>query len=361
MTTMRAPLHTLARRTLAAGVFVALAATTALAAPALATTGPSAAAATALPAADNDVITWSVKPEPTRDEPVRTSYSYDLKKGQVIEDTLEVRNYNKTPLELDVYASDGFNSPDGTLDLLKADEKPTDIGTWVTIKTTRLKIPALASVDVPFTVRVPSETEPGDHIGGIVTSFVSTTKSQGTSPVQLDRRLGTRLLVRVDGPLNPQLAITNMKTSYDGTLNPAGSGTMTATYTVTNNGNVRMAADQAIKVSSPLGFPSRQLRLDRTAELYPGNSLTLTQVIANVWPTVRSSTKLTLVPQPTREGDTFGTDLATSASAGTWTIPWTLLLLLAVGALTMKLRQRARGLGELPAPQHLVAAGQVAP
>ncbi len=176
---------------------------------------------------------------------------------------------------------------------------------------------------------VPGNAESGDHTGGIVTSFVAPGAAEDGKPVVLDRRLGSRVQVRIDGELRPKLEITEVKTAFDGTLNPVGKSSMDLTYTVTNTGNVRMAAEQVVGTKGPLGLAGRKATLDRMPELLPGNSLTLSAKVPGVYPTIHTSASLRLHPVATRAGDTFGADVAPAAkTSGVWTVPWATFLML---------------------------------
>ncbi len=179
---------------------------------------------------------------------------------------------------------------------------------------------------------VPSNAESGDHTGGIVTSYIAPGQDDDGQPVKLDRRLGSRVQVRVDGELRPGLSITDFQTSYDGTANPAGKGDMTVTYTVTNTGNVRMSALQTFKVAGPFGLSGKTADLNLMPELLPGNSLTMSSTLSGVWPILRNSADLEVRPVPTRPGDNFPALKSAKASSGQWTIPWTLVFLLLLGA-----------------------------
>lgn len=320
------------------------------------TVGAEAASTPGTAEPNDDLITWSVRPAPTKAEPIRNNYSYDVRKGQTIRDTFRVRNYTDETLPLTIYASDGFNAPDGALDLLKPEDKPTDVGSWIRLETEKLNIAPMKFVDVDFTMTVPELVEPGDHIGGIVTSYVSPSVDGQGSPIQLDRRLGARVQVRVEGPLQPGLAVTGLSTRWDGPTNPVGRGSMTTTYTVTNTGNVRLSGLPSIRVKSPLGFPSTTVRPPQTPELFPNNSITLTHVVDGVWPTFLSTTEVKVNPVAAREGDTFDRPTAGSASTRDLTIPWSLMILVALLTLGYKLWRRRQD-----ALRQSIAAGAAAP
>lgn len=212
-----------------------------------------AARATVPPSTDGatDSLTWSIRPTPTQAEPDRPNFSFGLKEGDSVSDSIRIRNFGTRKLALKIYASDALTTASGALDLLPASAKPKDVGAWTTLNRSSIEVEPTEYVDVPFTVRVPGAVESGDHTGGIVTSISTDGAAADGQPVILDRRLGSRIQVRVAGPLRPALEISNLRTRYSTTANPVGSGTINVTYTVKNTGNVRLAADQIVQVKGP--------------------------------------------------------------------------------------------------------------
>lgn len=302
----------------------------------------SSPAALPTPAAADDpdasTYTWGVDPKQRDDEPYRANFAFDLKPGQEVKDTVRVHNRSGGVIELRLYATDAYNSPTGALDLLAGDQDPKDVGDWISIAPATIRIAPAERREIDFTLRVPDNAEPGDHVGGIVTSLIR--EEGGPTAVTVDRRAATRVQVRVDGPLTPQLAITNLTTTWNGTLNPLGRGTVETSYTVTNTGNVRMGANQIIKAKSPIGFPSRTYRPDPIQELLPGSEISLTYAVDGVWPTFRTGTKVTLEAVPTVNNDDYNvTTAGDSASAGNWTIPWALIVALILAAVAWRIHQ----------------------
>ncbi len=283
------------------------------------------------PPADENTLTWSVRPTPVEGEPLRPNFLVDVPAGSVVEDSIRVKNFSKKELNVSIYASDARTTDSGALDLLPAAEKPRDVGAWIVLEKSELTIAAGDQVDVPFKMTVPENAESGDHVGGIVTSYIAPGVSEG-QPVKLDRRLGTRVQVRIEGPLNPGLAVVGMATKYEGTLNPLAKGKTIVSYTVKNTGNVRMAAKQRVKIKGLLGLGGKTTNLKDMPELLPGNSLTLNAVIPGVLPTFRSSVNVQLSPIPSRDGDNFDKVRLASASGSNFTPPWGYLLVLALAA-----------------------------
>lgn len=295
---------------------------------------------------EDATLTWSVRPTPTDEEPERPNFSYEIDAGETIRDSLRVRNFGPEELPLVVYASDAVVTPNGALDLLPAGEAPKDVGAWVRLGSGLVTVPPGEFVDIPFVVTVPADAESGDHSGGIVTSLVSESTDEEGEPVRLDRRLGSRMHVRVSGELWPELAVTDLAVSYEGRANPVGSGSMRVSYTVENVGNVRLAAEQRLRIRGLAGLGGKEVELEATPELLVGSSLSFDVEVGGVWPTFRTEVVVELAPYPTREGDEFDPEvLAASSSARTWTIPWalivTLLVVVLVG-LVVRWRRRQR-------------------
>jgi len=277
-------------------------------------------------------LTWSVRPTPTEAQPERPNFSFDLDDGATVQDSVRVRNFGNQPLTMAIYASDALTTKSGALDLLPAAKQPRDVGAWISLAANGIEVAPNEFVDVPFTLVVPPGTLSGDHTGGIVTSVSTPVRDATNTPVMLDRRLGTRVQVRVNGPLRPRLEITELSAEYGNTLNPVGAGTLDVTYTIRNTGNVRVTAGQSLKVTGAFGLTTREVRLGDMPELLPTNSLTFTAKLDDVWPTVHLGVEVEVRPRTTSDrGPLPVTVAAATRSAGVWAIPWVLLAILVIG------------------------------
>lgn len=288
----------------------------------------SALAQEAPSATPDQNLTWSVRPVPTDTDPERPNYVYDVEAGVTIRDAIRIRNYGNTPLPLVIYASDGRTTPTGALDLLPAGAQSVGVGLWITFEHNQVVVPEQGHIDVPFTIAVPAIAEAGDHTGGVVTSLISPVVD-AAQPVVVDRRLGSRVHVRVAGDLVPGLAVDELEAVYTPNPNPFAPGSLAVTYTVTNIGNVRVGAAQRLTAAGWLGLPGREATLEPMPELLPGNSLTFTVTLDGVWPTFKTPTTISLTPVPAREGDTFTGPVA-EASTEVTTVPWPQLAVLLV-------------------------------
>jgi hypothetical protein len=278
-----------------------------------------------------DDVPWSVSTAANSFGADRPNYSYTVNPGGQIEDGLVVANSGKTPLSLAVYAADGFTTTDtGKLDLLTEDAKSTGVGAWVHTGQRQVTVQPGKTVQVPFTLTVPADATPGDHMGGIVTSL-----TQGGE----NRRLAIRIRLRVSGELKPSMSVDDVRMHYSGTPYPFSTGDATVTYTIHNTGNAILAARPSTAVSGLFGSDSAA-KLDDTPELLPGESWKVTATVHGVRPAVRTTGTVTLLPLLTDAAGSTGPLTAVETTTHAWTIPWALLLLLLVALAVVVLGAR---------------------
>lgn len=259
----------------------------------------------------------------------RDNYSYALDPGGRLADGLVVVNNGTTPLDLAVYAADAFTTSTGGLDLRTSDQKPTDVGAWVHPGKNHVTVQPGQSTDVPFTVSVPANATPGDHLGGIVTALTQ----NGT-----ERRVGLRLQLRVGGDLKPNLSVEDLDVRYSG-------GDATLTYTVHNTGNAILAARQSASVSGPFGtWLTNAARIADSPPLLPGERWRVSVPVHDVTPAVRLTGTVTLVPLLTDAAGSTAPLSTVETTAHAWAIPWLVLLPLVAlcGLVAFVARRRTR-------------------
>lgn len=301
---------------------------------------PLGAAATA--ATDDEAgpgVTWGVRTAQADLGADRENYAYTVDPGRRVVDAIVVTNHDDEPLELELYAADGFTTEAGQLDVLTRDVPSTGVGAWVELATDHVRLEPDESLQVDFAVTVPAGAEPGDYAGAVVTSLGDAGTAGG---VTVDRRLGIRIHLRVSGELRPALAVEDLRVVHEPALSPFTAGAATVTYTVRNTGNVRLSADQAVTVSGPLGVASaRASALEPVPEILPGESWQVSTRVDGVWPLVRLGATVRLDPVLPEGVDGAPVPAQVRASAGTWAVPWSVLAVLLVGAaLALVLRRR---------------------
>jgi hypothetical protein len=297
--------------------------------------------APAPPGSGQVLESWGLAPTGTdpNQPSSRPTLTYELSPGTTIQDSVTLWNFSDVALDFHIYGTDAYNNRTGQFTLLSGDQKPTDAGSWVTLGTNNLTVAARTKVDIPVTLKVPLEVSPGDHSAGIVAS-VPTPVAQNGQRIVLDRRTGTRLYVRVSGPVNPELRVENVSSDYHGAFNPL-DGSMDVSYTVRNPGNVRLGAKPVLTVSGPFGSAVKTVKLEPIPELLPKNSVTYHVKVSGVPALFRDTANVELNPIGAGGVKTRSLPPA-SASSTTWAIPWTLLLVIVLAYLLFRIYRRWR-------------------
>lgn len=220
-------------------------------------------------AADGGVA-WSVQTADNTNGTGRANFSYDVEPGAVVTDTMVVVNTGTEPLPLAVYAADAFTAPSGEIDVLVDGAPSLGAGTWVAVPPTALQLAPGESADVAFTISVPADARPGDHAAGIVTSLTS---RDASSTLSVDRRLGTRINVRVAGELTPAAAVTGVTASYEGSWNPFDSGRLIVRYSLENTGNTRLTGLETVTTSGVAGMLSTTTPPTQVTEIIPASTI----------------------------------------------------------------------------------------
>ena len=304
------------------------------------------ALAAAAPARADDTDGISGAPSTETEADGRSRFTYQAAPGQQLTDNYLVRNTGTTPQTMKVFATDAYNTDDGSYGLLDTDAPAVDAGSWVSFadgaKSLEIPLDPGATQVVPFAVDVPGDAAPGDHAAGIVTSLVTTDASQSLS---VDRRLGTRVNLRVAGELDPAAAITDVSTAYTPSWNPFAAGILTVSYALENPGNTRITGVETLAVAGPLGLFDADAAPVQLREIIPGSVVEVTRelpVMSLGW----VGGTLTVTPEGVGLGT--GSVAPVSVEVGTLALPWSLYALLvltaaivAAGLIVMRVR-RAR-------------------
>ncbi|MET9607910.1 DUF916 domain-containing protein [Streptomyces sp. NPDC006512] len=298
-------------------------------------------------AADNG--TWGVFPTPAAGAAMtdRAYFFHQGAAGTTVSDSATILNSSDKELTFQVFATDAMNTPSGgAFALLPVDAKPKDVGAWTVLApeaATTVTVPPKGRKDVPFTVKVPADATPGDHVGGIVAlnTAVEGVQREGKVQVGVKRSVGARLYFRVPGPVAAGLSVEDVRVSRSAPVLPwFDDARATVTYTLVNRGNV--VVEPRVTVSAR-GLFGREV-LDRPARdtrlvLLPGRRVELTEVWKDApqldWVDVKVSADAAAHP-----------DLRSEAGTDFLAVPWSaaggVLVLAGAGAAFWLLRRRRR-------------------
>ena len=274
-------------------------------------------------AADGGVA-WSVQTADNANGTGRANFSYDVEPGAVVSDSMIVVNTGTEPLPLAVYAADAFTAPSGEIDVLVDGTPSKDAGTWVAVPPTTLELAPGESADVAFTITVPADARPGDHAAGIVTSLTS---QDATSTLSVDRRLGTRINLRVAGELAPAAEVSGVTATYEGSWNPFESGRLTLQYALDNTGNTRLTGRETTTATGVAGLLSTTTPPAQITEIIPGSTLEVTREVP-VFSLGWITGSLTIAPEGVGLGAGAAPAVVTDFSVAA--VPWSLYGLIVV-------------------------------
>ncbi|MFJ6717736.1 WxL protein peptidoglycan domain-containing protein [Streptomyces sp. NPDC091259] len=330
------------------GLFLALA----LSVAALLFGAPSAGAA------DNG--TWSVFPTPPPGAAAseRAYFFHQGAAGATVTDSVTILNSSDGELTFRVFATDAVNTPvGGAFALLPVEAKPEGVGAWTTLApgtAPTVTVPPKGRKDVPFTLKVPEDASPGDHVGGIVAlnTAVEGVRQDGKVRVGVKRSVGARLYVRVPGPVVPGLSVEDVGVERHAPPLPwVRSASATISYSLVNRGNV--VVEPRVRVSAQglfgrtvLHRPARDLKL----VLLPGQRIELTEP----WPDAPQSDRVHV--QVEADASAYP-DLRARAGTDFLAVPWPAagaVLLLAGAALALRVVRRRRHRDE-PRPAEAAA------
>lgn len=288
--------------------------------------------------AGSGTVAWGVRPADNQHGADRPNFSYDVAAGGTISDAIVVTNYSDEAITLAVYGADGFLNSAGEIDVRPAAEESTELGSWITTAQEEVTIEPGAGARIPFRITVPPTTPPGDVVGAVLTSLRTESDAAGLA---VDRRLGSRVVLRVDGELQPQLDLTNLVVDYDGHPLPWVGGTTTVSYTLRNTGNITLEGTDGLVLSGPFGLGRTEGGGGSFPPLPPGSELEREIVLEGVAPLVLLSGEV----QVTGVNADLDPDLQRQRAVSLWAVPWLLVVVvvLFVGAIVVaRVRRRAR-------------------
>ncbi|MEU9144242.1 DUF916 domain-containing protein [Streptomyces sp. NPDC048349] len=311
----------------------------------------------AAPATAADNGTWGVFPTPAAGAAMtdRAYFFHQGAAGTTVQDSATILNTSDKDLTFQVFATDAVNTPaGGAFALLPAETEPKDIGTWIALPpetATTVTVPAKGRKDVPFTVKVPADATPGDHVGGIVAlnTAVEGVQQEGKVRVGVKRSVGARLYFRVPGPVTPGLSVEDVHVTRSAPLLPwVKKARATVSYALVNRGNVVVEPKVAVSAEGlfgreVLGIPARELKLT----LLPGQRIELTEA----WPDAPQLDRVTLT---VTAGAAAHPDLASQASTDFTAVPWpavgAALVLAGAATAVWTLRRRRASAEQQPDP-----------
>jgi len=264
--------------------------------------------------AATDGVTWSVTPATGGQPDARSWVELSLAPGESAREQAAVRNLSTQTVTFRIAAADGYFTDTGRFTMLPSTEKSVDAGTWISAPDSVTVEPGATGI-VAFTVTVPDNATPGDHAAGIAASVMSTGTDADGSAVNVESRIGFRVMTRVSGVITASASLENVASDYVLSWNPFQPGLLSLTADVVNTGNVRLRIDgtaMAQGVTAPL-----QSGDDGEQELLPGERRRVTVALTDIWPVFVVGAELVVTPTAVAPD---GVSIAASPVTGSVTV-----------------------------------------
>ncbi|MFI6983935.1 WxL protein peptidoglycan domain-containing protein [Embleya sp. NPDC050154] len=296
---------------------------------------------------------WSVDPyvPDGTSQNARRYFFLEGAAGTTVPDVVTVHNTSQAPLTMKLFGADAYNTPrDGGFALRTVTDKQKDVGTWIQVapENQTLTLQPGEKRQVPFNIVIPPNATPGDHPGAVVAlnTAIEGTQQQGQIKVNIQRQIGARVYLRVQGDALPAMDIQKVEVERDAGFGQFfGSSDAKITYRIINRGNVILRPKFDLKAEGLFG---RKLmsKVEEGAEILPGS--TVEKVVE--W---KDAPRLDHVTVKV-DGKVADQNVKDDASASYTAVPWpslvTLAALLLVAGVGWGLwRNRRKGKGGDPA------------
>jgi hypothetical protein len=208
----------------------------------------------------------------------KSYFDYTLTAGGNVDDALVISNGGSSELILNLYASDGITSINGSTAFAAQDDVRSDTRSWLSASVSDILVPASQSVTVAFHVGVPADATPGDHVAGWVVQAPPRAGTTGGFGTTVTERAGVAVVVHVPGETVQQLALGEICLNQE-------TGSNYFEVPVRNDGNVLTKAEgsfalvtkdgddvftRAAELGNVVPNDSTVLRLDAPEDPGPG-------------------------------------------------------------------------------------------
>jgi len=193
--------------------------------------------------------------------PVTQSYFvFDATPGQTIHDEVLVRNSGTTAGTMRLYAVDAVTGDTSGAVYLTDGYPRKDVGAWIALDQHALTLGPGDEHLVPFTLTIPADARPGQHLGGLVAedTRLKQENSGGAVQINVQTRAVTAVQVDLPGAVSEKVTISGIQPGgergrqtlllamrNDGTDMVKPTGTLTVT-----NGNGQVVQDLSLHLDT---------------------------------------------------------------------------------------------------------------
>lgn len=202
-------------------------------------------------------VSFGIRPTKAH-ESIPESFSYfvyTMAPGDRTSDAALVLNNGDVPVTLKLYAADALTAINGGTAFANEGEEKNGVAHWLSPSMAELSLQPGEERTVPFTISVPRDALPGQHVAGLVLEAVnsSTEPTDGSAQtplwVNVVRRAGVAVVIEVPGPHTVGLEITGTCLRQQDRAHGA-----TFEYAVRNTGNVYVRGQGSLVIAYRDGF-----------------------------------------------------------------------------------------------------------
>ena len=160
-----------------------------------------------------------------------------------------VINHDTAAYPVFAYAADGLTSDHSGEYYSDRNTPLQKAGLWVKVGESSLTVPASTTVRVPFTISVPADATPGDHLAAVVFEAQSPSSDTNAVGVAAIYRAAMPLVITVPGPASFHLALSGAQIQAR-----EGIHTSTILVAMSNDGRLKGKSTMSVHLSGPGGY-----------------------------------------------------------------------------------------------------------
>lgn len=149
---------------------------------------------------------------------VGDDFSLKAKPGETLQISVRVRNSSSSPVSIKSYAEDFILEDDGKTPIPVTQQVPSrwSLASWLTVSPAAQTIPANSAGQINIVITVPNDALPGGHYAMVLSqpadpSQASGITQTGKSEAAIGQRLGSLVYLTVDGPINEEALIRELR------------------------------------------------------------------------------------------------------------------------------------------------------
>ena len=195
-------------------------------------------------------------------------FDLHLAAGETKKLAVELGNYGTAPVTAFTFASDAYSMIDGGMAVRLKDQPTSGTTGWLDYAAGTVTLEAGATTARSFSVTVPADAMPGDHITGLVVQSDAAIGGSGEVAFNQVVRQVVAVAINVGGPAAPGLALPSA------TLRTTPAGLVWLDFGVDNTGrrNLRLSGEYAIHDAAGSELARKAVSM---STVFAGDSTTL--------------------------------------------------------------------------------------